>query len=520
VDVIEVLRKRYSLTRVYESATAFLWYALLVTVPITSFPIIAKLAGGSQVSPLAGAPLFLLVLLWLIPRFLKRRALPALSLPLLVFISLALLSICASFFIGIRPSLNQTPLSRSLRGFATLLVGGAFYLVAAQIPDSREKIRKSLRWLYLGAAITLFWSTLQTFYVLNNMRLNVTNPNEVPLWMNTIHRQFSTRSLFSRRVTGMAFEPSWLADQLVILYLPLWFASVFRRFSVFSQKKRILSVESGLAIWGSLILFMSQSRIGFLSCFAIIGVLGLLTFLAFERLWLERRVRRREARRQEPPSVRRLRLWRILVWTALIILLVCVILAVTLVLLRLDPRYARMFENWFADDIPINEDPVYVFANQLLYAERVVYWDAGYKTFAQHPFLGVGLGNAGFFFLDNMPVIGSRLPELISIINGWSEFPNTKSLWIRILAETGIVGFLTFLIWLGLHAGAARRLYKMRKGMLATLGLAGLLMLLSQFFEGFSLDTFALPQLWIFLGLIASAYLLRSDHLESGPAVS
>jgi O-antigen ligase len=518
--VIDILHKRYSTPQVFKRATSFLWYALLVTVPITSFPMIAKLAGGSQVSPLAGAPLLLLVLFWLIPHFVKGRTLSALSLPLLAFVSLAFFSICASFFIGIQPSLGQTPLSRSLRGFATLLVGGAFYLVAAQFPDSREKVRKSLQWLYFGAAIALFWSTLQTVYVLNNVRLNVTNPNVVPVWMNVIHRQISTRSLFSRRITGMAFEPSWLADQLVILYLPLWFASVFQRYSVFSRKKRILSVEFGLAIWGSLILLMSQSRIGFISFIAIIGVLGLLVFLAFERLWLARRVRRREAQGKEPHSVRQVRLWRILVWTAIITILVCIILIVALVLLQLDPRYARMLENWFADDIIPNEDPVYVFANQLLSAERVAYWDAGYKTFTQHPFLGVGIGNAGFFFLENMPVFGSRLPELISIINGWSEFPNTKSLWIRLLAETGIAGFLTFLIWLGLHAGAARNLYKIRRGMLSTLGLAGLLMLLSQFFEGFSLDTFALPQLWIFLGLIASGYSLRLDHPESGSAAS
>ncbi len=518
--MIEILGKHYSLSRVYESTTSALWYALLVTVPITSFPIIAKLAGGSQVSPLAGAPLFLLVLLWLIPRFLKRRTLPALSIPLLFFISLALLSICASFFIGIQPSFGNTPLSRSFRGFATLLVGGAFYFVAAQVPESRDKIRKSLRWLYFGAAIALFWSTMQTVYVLNNMRLNVTNPTEVPLWMNTIHRQFSTRSLFSRRVTGMAFEPSWLADQLVILYLPLWLASVFQRCSVFSRKKRILSVEFGLVIWGSLILFMSQSRIGFLSYFAIIGVLGFLVFLAFERLWLERRARRREAKGKDPPNVRQVRLWRILAWSALITILVCIILIVALVLVRLDPRYARMFDNWFADDLLKNEDPVYVIANQLMYAERVAYWDVGYKTFAQHPLLGVGIGNTGFFFLENVPVFGSRLPELISIINGYSEFPNTKSLWIRLLAETGIAGFLTFLIWLGLHAGAARNLYKIRRGVLSTLGLAGLLMLLSQFFEGFSLETFALPQLWVFLGLIASAHSLRLDDPESGSAIS
>jgi len=514
--VIEFLQKRYSTSQAYQSATSILWYALLVTIPVTSFPMLAKLTGGSEVSPLAGAPLLLLVIIWLIPRFLKTRTLPALSVPLLLFTALAFLSICASFFLGIRPSLNQTPLSRSLRGFATLLVGSAFYLVAAQIPDSREKIRKSLQWLYFGAAIALFWSTLQTFYVLNNMRLNVTNPNEVPLWMNSLHRQFSTRSLFARRVTGMAFEPSWLADQLVILYLPLWLASVFGRYSVFSQKKRILSVEFGLVLWGSLILFMSQSRIGFLSYFAIIGVLGILAFLAFQRLWLERRVRHREANGKAPPSSRVVRLWRILVWTSLIVIIVCAILAVALVLVRIDSRYARIFENWYADDLLNNEDPVYVIANQLMYAERVAYWDVGYKTFAQHPFLGVGIGNTGFFFLENMPVFGSRLPELISIINGWAEFPNTKSLWVRLLAETGIIGFLTFLTWLGLHAGAAKALYKTRKDILSTLGLAGILMLLAQLFEGFSLDTFALPQLWIILGLVAGGYASRNEYLGNG----
>jgi hypothetical protein len=47
--------------------------------------------------------------------------------------------------------------------------------------------------------------------------------------------------------------------------------------------------------------------------------------------------------------------------------------------------------------------------------------------------------------------------------------------------------------------------------MLSVLGLAGVFALLAQFFEGFSLDTFALPQLWIILGFLVSSQLLGSD---------
>lgn len=514
--MIDNLARQETRSRIYPAVTSILWNALLVTVPVTSFPLIASLGGGSQVSPLAGVPLLLLVLLWFIPRFLRKPELPALSIPLLLFVSIAFLSICASFFIGIQPSLNQSPLSRSIRGFATLLVGFAFYLVAAQFPDSKEKIRKSLQWLYLGAVIALIWSSLQTIYVLHNMRFDVSNPNEVPVWMNTIHRQLSTRSLIARRVSGLAFEPSWLADQLVILYLPLWLASVFHRISVFTKQKGIISVELGLALWGSLILFMSQSRIGFLSFFAILAILGILFFLKLERLWFAWRARRREARGLKHPGVGEVRLWRIMVWTAMIAIVVCLILAVVLTLLQLDPRYARILRNWYADDILVHEDPVYVIANQLMYAERVAYWDVGYKTFTQHPILGVGVGNSGFFFLENMPVFGARLPELISIINGWSLFPNTKSLWIRLLAETGALGFLCFLVWLGLHAGAASNLHKKGGDIRSAVGLAGILMLLAQCFEGFSLDTFALPQLWVCLGLVASCQSLRKDHPQRG----
>ena len=39
--------------------------------------------------------------------------------------------------------------------------------------------------------------------------------------------------------------------------------------------------------------------------------------------------------------------------------------------------------------------------------------------------------------------------------------------------------------------------------------MAGLLALVAQLVEGFSLDTFALPQLWILVGLLTAAFSLR-----------
>ena len=64
-----------------------------------------------------------------------------------------------------------------------------------------------------------------------------------------------------------------------------------------------------------------------------------------------------------------------------------------------------------------------------------------------------------------------------------------------------------------LLALGAWSLMKKGKDLSAVLGLAGLLAILAQVFEGFSLDTFALPHLWIMLGLLTAvvSMMSRSD---------
>jgi O-antigen ligase len=152
--------------------------------------------------------------------------------------------------------------------------------------------------------------------------------------------------------------------------------------------------------------------------------------------------------------------------------------------------------------------------NQFAFAERVVYWDAGLNVFADHPFFGVGLGNAGFnagfYFPQKMPVFGHGLWEITLLLNYRANMGNPKSLWVRILAETGLVGFAIFLAWIWLLWQSGHLARRAEEPLVKVFGLSGQLVLVSFLTEGFSLDSFALPYFWIAVGWAsAAAYLAR-----------
>jgi hypothetical protein len=77
-------------------------------------------------------------------------------------------------------------------------------------------------------------------------------------------------------------------------------------------------------------------------------------------------------------------------------------------------------------------------------------------------------------------------------------------LWIRLLAETGFVGTAAFLSWIVLMLAGAYALARGFSGESKLVGVAGLLCCLAWTLEGFSLDTFALPQTWLVLGLVTA----------------
>jgi len=105
-----------------------------------------------------------------------------------------------------------------------------------------------------------------------------------------------------------------------------------------------------------------------------------------------------------------------------------------------------------------------------------------------------------------MPAYGYNLEEIRYIVGPeTNSFPNPKNLWIRLLSETGIVGFSVFFVWLLLTGLKALSLSKQVDAIYVMVGVSGLIGLTAQVIEGFSLDTFALPQFWILPALIAAA---------------
>jgi O-antigen ligase len=192
---------------------------------------------------------------------------------------------------------------------------------------------------------------------------------------------------------------------------------------------------------------------------------------------------------------------------------------------RVDPRMVRLFQTF--DRLAevrahYPNEVAYEVANRVAFAERVAYWQAGMATFADHPLLGVGLGNAGFFIESNLPGYAYRLTEIKDLRSGaFAGLPNPKNLWVRLLAETGLVGFAAFLSWWVLTGATALVLWRRCDGLKRLLGLAGVLGLLAAVGEGFSLDTFALPHVWILAGLVARASVTpdRSGPPAASPPV-
>jgi O-antigen ligase len=312
----------------------------------------------------------------------------------------------------------------------------------------------------------------------------------------------------------MAVEPSWLADQLVLFYLPLWAAGVLRRTSGFGRKGGWPWVETVLLAWGSAVLLLTSSRSGYAAWGAALTVLAIgggwmLGSRSVARLWRNASPRslvsREGVRRIAGPAGAALAVGGVIGIGLLAILLSA----------RLDRRMDRLL-HLDLETQPGSQQPVWLsVANQLEYGERVAYWTAASRVFALHPVVGVGLGNSGFYFREVIPATGYDLLDVLGAVGGRpGSFPNPKSLWFRLLAETGVVGFVLFGTWLLVVGASAWQIVRRPTALAAVVGLATLLSLAALLVEGFSLDTFALPYMWLLPGLTTGLWAQR--QIEGG----
>jgi O-antigen ligase len=157
-------------------------------------------------------------------------------------------------------------------------------------------------------------------------------------------------------------------------------------------------------------------------------------------------------------------------------------------------------------DLNLNHaDGIMAYANDLTFVSRLVYWQAGWNVFNQYPWFGVGLGKVGFFLNSYLSGYAWRLDEVRDLVYRSGSILNIKSLWVRLLAETGIVGFSLFAAWLFGLWQTTKIVENTDDKLVKSIAWAGKFVLIGLLLEGFSVDTFALPYFWLSFGLLTAS---------------
>jgi len=477
------------------SAQRFCWYLLVALLPITSMPLIKKLLGSDAVASPAIIPLILLVFFWFLPGFRLDVYLPRTVLILGIFCCFTVIITFLSSFYPLPAYKGFGYLQPIFTALATLGIGFLFFIIASAFPRERRVKKCTLQIINWSGLVIILWSALQAIFWYAT--------NHYPQWMFDLQGIFSSRVLYRQRVTGLALEPSWLAHQLNLLYLPFWLAASVFSFSCHRFRILSFSFENLLLFAGIITLGLTLSRVGFLAFFfmalLIIGMLHKRVVKRIQtRLSLKRKVNQHELSQ----------VGRSLISLGLIIIYILILLVLVVLYSRFDPRMSALFHFSF-----FQENFLLRYFNELRFGDRVIYWLAGWNIFNQYPVLGVGLGNVGFLIPQNIEPYGWSLMEVRQLIHRESFLLNVKSLWFRLLAETGIIGFSLFIGWLiSLLKGFINKLTKEDK-MEKVLGLMGLLAWLALIIEGFSIDSFAMPYWWISLGLASSIVMVGSERM-------
>ncbi len=484
-------------TWIYQQAVEWLWYALVALLPVTSFPLVAKLSRSDNVAPASGLFLILLAIFWLMPYLFKKGTLPAQTKPFIFFLFAAIVSTGLSFFINHSGYKDVSVLQSITKGTVTLLIGCGFYLLVSAYLRDEKIIRNTFRCINYSGIVFLIWCGAQAVFWYWT--------HDYPGWMKQIQAFLSTGVLFDNRITGLALEPSWLAHQLNMLYLPFWLSATVVGYSAHETRLIKISFENVLLVGGIGALVLSFSRAGWAVFLLMLAYLFIRLNMRLIK-WLKTRLFEKKKKNQ---------IAQVAFTIVLVIVLIGVYLGglfgVAVVSSKVDTRMADLFK--FSGSI---DNPILRYANMLKFGERVTYWIAGWQTFNDHPFLGVGLGNAGFFMIEKLPSFAWTMVEVQKLVYHTSALLNVKSLWFRLLAETGIVGFILFVTWLYLTLVSARTLFRKTNKMARTIGLMGFFMLIGLVLEGINIDSFAMPYLWITAGIVAAAACMFSRKEKNG----
>jgi hypothetical protein len=274
-------------------------------------------------------------------------------------------------------------------------------------------------------------------------------------------------------------------------------------------------IEDVLLIAGLIVFMFSFLCIGLLALVIMLLFLGVLFVRRlFEKIhtWLIR---------QKTFKIKDSVLVRIALTLVLLTLTLAIIFGAVGVLIRVasqtDYRFQLIIDQLSSanlQDLPTSETDIILLARGLAFLERTVYWFGGWNVFADYPF-GVGLGNAGFYIIDRLNSIGYGSFEIRNILYQADSLMNTKSFWVRLLAETGFIGFGIYLTWLYLLWRNSTFIQTSHYPVMQIVGLAGKFFILAHLVEGFSIDSFAFPYVWVSAALISAGSLVVRNEIRN-----
>lgn len=473
----------------------YLWILLVFTLPVTSMPLVVKLSGSDSVAPLSGLFLLILMVFWFIPYILKKGRLPYQSLPLFLFTLSAVVSTLLVVFREVPPYKDISVFASTIKSVFTLMIGLSFYLVSSAFLASTKLFQLTRQVINWSGLLVILWSIFQVvIYASRGVYFN---------WMQTVQMNISTSQFFQNRATGFALEPSWLAHQLNLLYLPSWLAASITRNSAHKYKAWLFIFEDLLLLCGAVTLLLTLSRVGIMAFILMLGFLFLRLNFLMEKGLEEKVLKSSQGVNRLSPKV-----FRILFFLILGCIYLGVILVVIQIFKRFDPRMANLFSfSDFKDNIFLR------YANSLKFGERIVYWLAAWEVFGLYPLLGVGLGMVGYYFPQNIIGYGWTLYEVRMLIYRSTGLLNAKSLWFRLLAETGLIGFTIFIGWLIALIFSTHALFMNKLKNYQFFGWMGAFFLIGFAIEGFSIDSFALPFLWFSAAMISASSNVMMDNV-------
>jgi len=456
-----------------------LWMIFIILLPFTSLPLAAKILHASMVAAPSIIIMGLLLITWGMRTFFKNKSL-FLSKTILLFTFISILSSLLAFFISIPVFQEFSIIRTELEGIITLLIGVGFYTLISNFINNAETLNKTIRVIAYSMIPLTIWCLVQFL----TWSLN----NQYPEIVWEIQSYVSTSgNLYPSRITGFAYEPSWLAHILNMFYIPLWFGFVANNTSCFNKRIFKVSFETILLLISIILLIFTKSRVGLVS-FGLMSLYFL--FLMHNKIvhkineWINHKSAKFSTK---------------LISVCLVLIYLVSLFFGVIVLSKFDSR----MENLLNPQTYQKQNLISI-ANEFQFAERIMYWQAGWEVFNDYPIFGVGLGNSGFYFEEKLPSFAWALDEPRTLFFRASYLPNNKNLWTKLLSETGIVGFGIFFIWLISILKDSITLIDKPAPIIKTFGLIGVFMFITFISEGFSIDSFALPYFWILPGMVTA----------------